>query len=95
MENQDKQNLMLESIDLSTAQFPFIKLILSFTKIYKFRKSSLDIESAYLNAGTPSRNIEMRLPHGWSSWWKHVGKLLKPAYGIIKSGRTWQLVIQN
>ena len=37
----------------------------------------------------------MRPPRGWTKYIDEVWKLLKPAYGLVESGRLWQLCIEE
>ena len=37
----------------------------------------------------------MRPPPGWASFSKVVWKQLKPAYGLVESGRLWQLTVEK
>ena len=80
--------------DSQTAQFPIIRLILSLCVIFRFFLATLDIKSAYLQAGPMPRTIYVRTPKGWSTSRHALWKLLKPAYGIAESGRLWQLQIE-
>ena len=49
---------------------------------------------AYLQSGKLTREIYMRLPKGWAPLFV-VWKLKKHAYGLVESGRIWQLVIDE
>lgn len=59
------------------------------------RIAAIDIKGAYLQSGTIDRYIYVRLSKGWESSCKSVWKLSKPAYGLVESGRLWQLAIER
>ena len=81
--------------DSSTAQCACIGLLLSIATIFHISISSLDISGAYLQAGELGRDIYMRPPRGWTSFIDEVGKLVKPPYGLVESGRLWQICIER
>ena len=81
--------------DSSTAQFPVIRLVLSLATILRFAVSSIDITGAYIQAGEIQRDIYMRPPRGWSAHPGVLWKLEKPAYGLVDSGRIWQLYAED
>lgn len=83
--------------DSSTDQFPAIRLALPLTVILGLTLATLDVKSAYPQAGNLNRErpIYVRPPRGWdSSSWK-LCELLKQAYRIFESGRIWQLIMEN
>jgi Reverse transcriptase (RNA-dependent DNA polymerase) len=80
--------------DSATAQFCIIRLLLRLAVLLKFRFSSLDISGAYLQAGPIQRDIYVRPPPGWSPR-NVLWRLTRPAYGIVESGRLWQLAIEE
>ena len=88
--NRDAEKQSLRS-DSSTAQFPCIRVLLSLAVLFHFELASLDIAAAYLQAGMLERDIYMRPPRGWTKYIDEVWKLLKPAYGLVETGRLWQL----
>ena len=88
----DKQSLRSDS---STAQFSCIRVLLFLAVLSQFDLASLDIAAAYLQAGTLKRDIYMRPPRGWATYIDEMWKLLKPAYGLVESGRLWQLCIEE
>ena len=90
----DKQSLRSDS---STAQFPCTRVLLSLAVLFHFDLASLEIATAYLQAGTLKRDIYiyMRPPRDWTTYIDEVWKLLKPAYGLVESGRLWQLCIEE
>jgi Reverse transcriptase (RNA-dependent DNA polymerase) len=91
--NRDREKDGLRT-DSATAQFCVIRLVLSIAVTLKLRLSSLDISGAYLQAGPLQRDINVRPPPGWSS--KHtLWRLTRPAYGLVESGRLWQLAIEE
>ena len=81
--------------DSSTARFACIRLLLSLATILHFTIASLDISAAYLQAGALGRDIYMRPPKGWTAFIDEIWKLVKPAYGLVESGRLWQLCIEK
>ena len=81
--------------DSATAQFDCIRLLLSLATIFHLTLASLDVSAAYLQAGRLGRDIYMRPPKGWSSFIDEVWKLVKPAYGLVESGRLWQICIER
>ena len=91
--NRDQLKDDLRS-DSSTAQFPIIRTVLSMAVIHKFTLATLDISKAYLQAGDLQRDIYMRPPTGWEASRGEVWKLLKPAYGLVESGRLWQTTVE-
>jgi len=92
--NRDKIKQELRS-DSSTAQFPVIRTLLSLAAYHKFTIAKLDIKGAYLQAGTLSRDIYVRPPTSWMSNRHQLWKMLRPAYGLVESGRTWQLACES
>ena len=88
----DKQSLRTNS---STIKFTSLWLLLSLAVLFHFNMASLDIAADYLQAGTLNRYIYMRPPQGWIKYIDEVWKLLKPAYGLVQSGRLWQLCIEE
>ena len=81
--------------DSATAQFPFIRLLLSLVTILSLSVASIDIKGACLQAGNLPRGIHVHPPPGWPSSPQIIWKLLKPAYGIVESERLWQLVSED
>ena len=92
--NRDAEKESLRT-DSSTAQFPVIRLVLSLATILRFAVSTIDITGAYLQAGEIKREIYMRPPRGWITSSKELWKLEKPAYGLVDSGRIWQLCVED
>jgi Reverse transcriptase (RNA-dependent DNA polymerase) len=80
--------------DSATAQFGTIRLLLSLAVLLKLRVSSIDISGAYLQAEPLTRDIFVRHPPGWAPS-GIVWKMLRPAYGLVESGRLWQLAIES
>jgi hypothetical protein len=89
--DREKDGILTDS---ATAQFCSIRLLLSLAVLLKFRLSSLDISGAYLQAGPIQRDIYVRPPPGWSPR-NILWHLTRPAYGIVESGRLWQLAIEE
>ena len=81
--------------DSATAQFPIIRIVLSIAAIRGMDLGSIDVRSAYMQGGWPARNIFVRPPKGWTSLHRGIWKLLKPAYGIVESGRIWRLAVER
>jgi hypothetical protein len=75
--------------DSVTALFGTIRLLLSLDVLLKLRISSIDIYGAYLQAASLTWDIFVPPPPGWATsgvlW-----TILRPAYGIVESGRLWQ-----
>jgi hypothetical protein len=89
--DREKEGLRTDS---STAQFPTIRLLLSLAVLYRFSLSSIDISGAYLQAGPLPRLVFIRPPRGWDSP-NVLWKLLRPAYGLVESGRLWQRALAS
>ena len=81
--------------DSATAQFPVIRILLSLATILRLKISAIDIRGAYLQAGELKRDIYMKPPRGWESFVGEIWKLIKPAYGLVESGRLWQLCVED
>jgi len=81
--------------DSATAQFPIIRLVLSTAALLGMSIGTIDIKSAYMQGGSLPRDIFMRPPKGWASSHRKVWKILKPVYGIVESGRLWQLTVEK
>ncbi len=80
--------------DSSTAQLPIMRTFLSMAALHKLRIGTLEISKAYLQAGYLQRDIYMRPPTGFKSKPGEIWKILKPAYGLVESGRLWQTTIE-
>ena len=91
--NRDREKAGLRT-DSATAQFGTIRMLLSFSVLLKLRLLSLDISGAYLQAEPLTRDIFVRPPPGWALS-GIVWKMLRPAYGLVESGRLWQLAIES
>ncbi len=91
--NRDERKDKILS-DSSTAQFPIIRTALSIAALYKFKLATLDISKAYLQAGALERDIYMRPPAFFMSKPGELLKLLKSAYGLVESGRLWQMTVE-
>jgi len=92
--NRDSEKDSIRS-DSSTAQFVCIRFLLSLASLLHFGIASLDISGAYLQAGKLQRDIYMRPPKGWTEYIDEVWKIVKPAYGLVESGRLWQLCVEE
>ena len=92
--NRDRDKEFVRK-DSATAQFPIIRIVLSLAAIMSFSIASIDIKGAYLQAGQFPRDIYVKLSKGWASNARTVWKILRPAYGIVESGRLWQLVAEE
>lgn len=92
--NRDKDKDSIRS-DSSTAQFLCIRILLSLATLFKFYISSIDISAAYLQAGPLKRDVYMRPPKSWTTHVDEIWKLIKPAYGLVESGRLWQLCVEE
>jgi Reverse transcriptase (RNA-dependent DNA polymerase) len=79
--------------DSATVQFDSIRLLI-LAVFLNFRLSSIDISGAYLQADPHTRDIFVRPPFGWTSS-NIVWKRLRPAYGLVESGRLWKLAIER
>ncbi len=62
--------------------------------LHKLRIATLDISKAYLQATYLERDIYMRPPNGFESRPGELWKILKPAYGLVESGRLWQITVE-
>ena len=91
--NRDREKHEVPS-DCATVQFPVIRMILSLCALYPSHLASIDITGTYLQGKPLDRNIFMRPPKGWCRKGV-VWKLIRPAYGLVDSGKIWQLTIEN
>ena len=89
--DRDKESVRKDS---ATTQFPVIRLVLSIAAVLNMVIATIDIKGAYLQGGYLSRDIYVRPPKGWAAHGV-LWRLLKPAYGIVESGRLWQLTIES
>jgi Reverse transcriptase (RNA-dependent DNA polymerase) len=91
--NRDEEKDALRK-DSSTAQSSVIRLVLAIAILHKFSVGSIDVVAAYLQSGPLPRRVFARPPRGWAKpgclW-----RLLRPAYGLVESGRLWQLAIEK
>jgi Reverse transcriptase (RNA-dependent DNA polymerase) len=89
--NRDEEKDTLRK-DSSTAQSSVIRLFLAIAMRHKFSVASIDVVVTYLQSGPLPRRVFVRPPRGWAKpgclW-----RLLRPAYGLVESGRLWQLTI--
>jgi len=92
--NRDKVKEELRS-DSSTAQFPVIRSLLSLAAYHKYAVAKVDISGAFLQGGTLERDIYVRPPTSWMTSRSELWKLVRPAYGLVESGRTWQLACEK
>lgn len=92
--NRDREKDSIRK-DAATAQFAIIRLLLSFAAILQLSLATIDIQSAYLQSPNLTRTIFMRPPKGWTSSTGVLWRLLKPAYGLVESGRLWALEIES
>ncbi len=74
---------------------PMIRIVLSMASLHKLKLATLDISKTYLQAGHLQRDIYMRPPTGFKSKPGELWKILKPAYGLVESGRLWQTTIEQ
>jgi hypothetical protein len=62
--------------------------------LHKFSVGSIDVVAAYLQSGPLPRRVFVRLRRRLAKpgcqW-----RLLRPAYGLVESGRLWQLAIEK
>jgi Reverse transcriptase (RNA-dependent DNA polymerase) len=62
--------------------------------LYKFSLGSIYVVAAYLQSGPLPRRFFVRPPREWAKpgclW-----RLLRPEYGLVESGRLWQLAIEK
>ena len=91
--NQDDEKDFVRK-DSRTAQFPIIRTLICLCILLDLSFATLDIKSAYLQAGKFPRTIFVRPPKGWAKPGV-VWRILKPAYGLVESGRLWQLAIER
>ena len=80
--------------DSRTAQFPIIRTLICLCALLDISFATLDIKSAYLQAGKFPRTVFVRPPKGWAKL-GIVWRILKPTYGLAESGRLWQLAIER
>ncbi len=79
--------------DSSTTQFPIIRTVLSMAALHKLKIATLDIFKACPQARYLQRYIYMRPLAGFKSRPGELWKILKPAHGLVESGRLWQTTI--
>ena len=89
--DRDKESVRKAS---AIAQFPVIRLVLSIAAVLNMVIATIEIKGAYLQGGYFSRDIYFRPPKCWAVHGV-LWRLLKPAYGIVESGRLWQLTIES
>jgi hypothetical protein len=91
--NRDEEKDALRK-DPSTAQSSVIGLVLAIAMLHKFYVGSIDVVAAYLQSGPLPRRVFVRPPREWAKpgclW-----RLLRPAYGLVESGRLWQLAVEK
>jgi len=92
--NRDKEKDDIRS-DSQTAQFPVIRSVLSISALFKLKLATLDISKAYMQSGDLSREIYMRPPDAFMTNRGELWKIIKPAYGLVESGRLWQITIES
>ncbi len=92
--NKDYPKDILRS-DSSAAEFPIIRTVLSMTALHRFQPSKIDISGAYLQAKDIERDVFVRPPTSWMTFFGARWKLLKPAYGFVNSGRLWQINVET
>ena len=81
--------------DSATAQFPIIRALLSAAAVLGLELATIDISGVFLQAGPLKRKVYVRLPYGWTNDPQKVWKLLVPPYGLVESGRLWQLAVED
>jgi hypothetical protein len=91
--NRDKEKDALRK-DSSTAQSSVMRLVLAIAMLHKFSVGSIDVVTTYLQSGPLPRRVFVRPPRRWAKpgclW-----RLLRPTYGLVESGRLWQLAIKK
>ncbi len=78
--------------DSSTAQFLIIRTVLSMAVLHMLRIVTFHVSKVYPQAGYLER--DMRPPNGVDSQPREFWKFLKPAYGLVESGRLWQTTVE-
>ncbi len=63
--------------------------------LHRFQLAKIDISGAYLQAKGIERDIYVRPPTSWMTFPGERWKLLKPAYGLVDSGRLWQIDVES
>jgi Reverse transcriptase (RNA-dependent DNA polymerase) len=91
--NRDEEKDALRK-DSSTAQSSVIRLVLAIAMLHKFFVGSIDVVAAYLQSGSLVRRVFVRPPRGWAKQ-GCLWRLLRPAYGLVESGRLWQIAIEK
>jgi Reverse transcriptase (RNA-dependent DNA polymerase) len=91
--NRDEEKDALRK-DSSTAQSSVSRLFLAIPMLHKFSVGSIDVVAAYLQSGPLPWRVYVRPPRGWDKpgclW-----RLLRPAYGLVESGRLRKLAIEK
>jgi hypothetical protein len=80
--------------DSSIAQSSVIRLVLAIAMLQKFSVGSIDVVAANLQSGPLPWRVFVRRPRGWAKPGR-LRRLLRPACGLVESGRLWQLAIEN
>lgn len=81
--------------DSETASFIITRFVFALVAVSGFRLSSIDVSGAYFQADNLNRDVYMLPPCSWNEPRYTVFRLKKPAYGLVESGRLWQLAIQK
>lgn len=89
--DREKDGICSDSL---TAQFLVNLLGFSVASIFQFQAAFFDTKSVYLNTGSFTLNMYVRLPYSWASW-QTVWKLFKPAHSITEGEPLRQHVIQD
>ena len=75
--------------DSPTAPREILRLTLALSTIFKFKLSTCDISSAFLQSSKPDRDIFLRPPDEWKGERHIVWKAEKGIYGLKDAARCW------
>jgi Reverse transcriptase (RNA-dependent DNA polymerase) len=91
--NKDNEKGSLRT-DSATSQSATIRMVLVLAMMLWFRLGTIDVVAAFLQSVPLLRSVYIRPPRGWCTRGA-LGKLLKPAYGLVESGRLWQIEVEK
>lgn len=73
--------------------FPFIPVLPTAAAMFQFRQATIDFSAASKQEGALNRDFYLPLPQEWMKSPLIVRKLLVSAYGLVESGRSWQITV--
>lgn len=79
----------------ATAQFCVTRPVLSLLSIFSFSAATIDDKHAYLQSDDLLRDIYLRPSKDWTTSPYTVWKLLRRAYALVESTRSWKLTVEK